>query len=332
MTSKKRSGLLKFGMGLRAMDYYLFPAPPYRGRTWTIQLGKPRPELGGTYSGDAIYPPRDVVILAQNVVNAQRAANLIHSAHLVLDGSAFFSDLHPGENVPIRSLRDVSHSSNEPNGYAGDGFRMVAPHIPLACMVAARASFRLSFIYALIRLRLSLEIFSLPFIELDPTHSQTIPKSPFAEDHARLAFAIVAAWSCIEELGFEVRASSKKPSVLEDGAWNPPVKFDLERRLSSGHVNLSERFYWSLRGKPTRIESKKPPQISKKARWSRYDIRDGEMEVIDAINLVSFMRSQIATHKADKQMLRVLSVYDVANAQFLARRLLLERLRYWRFL
>lgn len=331
MTSKKGSGLLKFGMGLRAMDYFQFPSPPYQGRTWTVQLGRPRPELGGTYSGESIYPPRDVIILARSEVNAQRAANLIHSAYLVLDGSAFLSDLHPGESVPIHSLRDAPRSSTGAIDWSNDGFRMMAPQIPLACMVAARASFRLTFIYALTKLRVSLETFSMPFIELDPLQSATIPKSSLPEDHVRLAFAIVAAWSCIEELGSEVRASAQKPSKLPDGTWNPPVKHDLEERLRRSHVNLKERFFWSLRGKRTRIEIKRPPQLAAKARYARYDVRDGEMEVIDAINQVSFLRSWVSAHKTDKRMLRVLSVYDVTNAQLLARRLLLERLGYWRY-
>jgi hypothetical protein len=42
---------------------------------------------------------------------------------------------------------------------------------------------------------------------------------------------------------------------------------------------------------------------------------------------------RVAAHSSgDKSYLRVLSVYDVANVQFLARRLLLESLGYWRYL
>jgi len=55
------------------------------------------------------------------------------------------------------------------------------------------------------------------------------------------------------------------------------------------------------------------------------------MMVIDAINYASFLRSSIAAHKSDPNMLRVLSIYDVANVQFLARRLILETMGFWRF-
>jgi hypothetical protein len=55
------------------------------------------------------------------------------------------------------------------------------------------------------------------------------------------------------------------------------------------------------------------------------------MQIIDAINYASFMRSSIAAHKSDHRMIRVLSIYDVANVQFLARRLILEKMGFWRF-
>ncbi len=52
------------------------------------------------------------------------------------------------------------------------------------------------------------------------------------------------------------------------------------------------------------------------------------MQIIDAINYVSFLRSWIAAHKSEKQLIRVLSIYDVVKAQFLSRRLLMERLGF----
>ena len=72
-------------------------------------------------------------------------------------------------------------------------------------------------------------------------------------------------------------------------------------------------------------------KIFTKAEWARWNVRDGEMQIIDAINYASFMRSSIAAHKSDHKMIRVLSIYDVANVQFLARRLILERMDFRRF-
>jgi hypothetical protein len=80
-----------------------------------------------------------------------------------------------------------------------------------------------------------------------------------------------------------------------------------------------------------KIEMIKPPVIAQPAPWSAWRVRDDEMELVDAVALSSFLRSKISTHRANKRLLRVLSVYDVANVQFLARRLLLETLGFWKY-
>jgi hypothetical protein len=320
--------LCAFHTGLLATDYHRFHSAPYRGSGWHLDLVQPNSKLpfASEVAGDKIYPAKEVVIWARNEVSAQRAADLIHSARLLIDGSNLLSHIYPGEHAPIQA---VEEEEGEEPGFPPNT-PVVTPNIPLACLVAARASSRLQYVYALAKIRLSFETYSLPTIELDPQHSANVPKSPLPEDHVRLAFAIVMAYSCIEELGFAVNASSDRPAKI-GGKWNPVVKEDLEARLRKGHVNLTEAFHWTLRGARTLIEKKRVPEIVQKARWARYPVRDGKMEIIDAINYVSFLRSKVSAHKADKRLVRVLSVYDVANAQFLSRRLLLEKMGYWRF-
>jgi hypothetical protein len=188
---------------------------------------------------------------------------------------------------------------------------------------------RLRLVYAIAKLRLSFDTSSTPMMELDPEQRENLPKSALPQDHVQYAFAIVAAWSCIEELGFAVRASQSSPSKI-NGVWNPSVKADLERRLRRGHINLADRCLWNLRGPRTRIELKRAPEIVKAAVWARHSVRDGEMEVIDAINYVNWIRNAVSAHGFSYDTVKLLSVYDVANAQFLARRLLLETMGFWR--
>jgi hypothetical protein len=64
--------------------------------------------------------------------------------------------------------------------------------------------------------------------------------------------------------------------------------------------------------------------------WSRWDILDVEVAIVDTIAHASWLRSRVSAHKLKYEFARVLSVYDVSNAQFLASRLLLESLRLWR--
>jgi hypothetical protein len=62
-------------------------------------------------------------------------------------------------------------------------------------MVATKASFKLEYVYTLAKLRVSFELASVPLKYLDPAQSDNIPKSPFPEDHVRMAHALIAAWS-----------------------------------------------------------------------------------------------------------------------------------------
>ena len=77
-----------FHTGLLVSDYFRFPPPPYRGNHWLLNFILPPTELpmGSTHFGDKIYPAKEVVILAETKERAQRAADLIHAARLLLDG------------------------------------------------------------------------------------------------------------------------------------------------------------------------------------------------------------------------------------------------------
>lgn len=319
----------QFHTGLHTSDYHRYPKPPYRGRGWTVNFVRQTTEFpqGGEYSGDKFYPYREVVISAAGQVAAQRAATTIYNARNLLQGSNLFGMLG-GSPQRVTPVAPKSRTSSQAESQERPDFN-ASQNIPLACLIAVRVSQKLRFVYALARLALSLEIISVPTIDLDPTHSPNIPKSVFPEDHIRLAMAITSAYSSIEELGLTIRASSQNPSRIH-GAWNPVVRSELEDRLKRAGVDLDEEFYWNLRGKQTRIEMKRKPEITKLASWAvTHIVRDGEMHISDALAQASFLRSHIAAHSLeDKKWLRVLSIYDVSNIQFLARRLLLESLGY----
>jgi hypothetical protein len=64
------------------------------------------------------------------------------------------------------------------------------------------------------------------------------------------------------------------------------------------------------------------PKIVKMCPWSSARIRDREVEIVDAIADVRALRSHVAAHDLKNQA-KNLSVHDVTNAQFVARRLIL---------
>lgn len=333
MTEQQMSALSQFHTGLHTSDWHRYPAPPYRAQSWTVDFVEQKSEFpqGGEYVGDRLYPFKEVIVSARNQTAAQRALDTIMGARNLIEGSSFFRMLSGGPQI-VSPVKEGARGTADDAPSERPAFHS-SPNLPLACLIAAKVSRRLRFVYALARLEISMEILSAPTIELDPIHSLNIPKSVFPEDHIRMATAIVSANAAIEELGLTIRASSQNPSRI-NGAWNPTVRNELEQRLTRAGINLSEQIYWNLRGRRTRIEIRRAPEISQLARWAiKNVVRDGQMHVSDAIAYASFLRSSIAAHTSgDKGYLRVLSVYDVANVQFLARRLLLESLGYWRFL
>lgn len=146
--------------------------------------------------------------------------------------------------------------------------------------------------------------------------------------HVLCANAITLAYSAIEELGLEVRVGKNKQSRMPDGTWNPAVRGDLEGRLKASNIDINETHVWTLRGRPTRIEKRRPPKAVKKPLWSRGAVRDVELSLIDAIASASWLRSKVTTHAFNANV-RSLTAYDVHNVQSLARRLVLGACGVW---
>jgi hypothetical protein len=165
-------------------------------------------------------------------------------------------------------------------------------------------------------------------MDLDPSSGIRECISPYPDDHIRFGYAIVIFYSILEELGAEVRASNNNPSFI-NSCWNPSVKSDLETRLKKMGVDINQPVYWDMRNTPTKNERKKKPSIIKKAEWASGYVRDSQIAIIDAISIISYLRSRVAAHNV-KNGFGSLSIHDVANANFLSRRILLENLKVWK--
>lgn len=296
-----RTGLISAG------DFYE-PLPPYDGcgwrATWESQRRKHPPTSG-----------KQVVIYTKDWPMAQKALDLISGALELVSGG-----------MPLRPERLVARTRTEPR--LAPGARQLVeqelstPDISLACAVAAKASRRTRFVYAIAKYSFSLTQQFTHVVDLEPFRSRHLPVSRFPSDHVRFAQAVVAAYSAIEEVGLEIRASSKNPSKI-NGKWNPTVCAELESRLRDAGVDPSETLLWTRRGPPKRTELQGPHAATLPARWAGGLVRDVEMPLIDAIAQASWLRSKAAAHKANR-ISASLSPYDVANVQHLARLLLLR--------
>lgn len=151
--------------------------------------------------------------------------------------------------------------------------------------------------------------------------------SKYPQDHITFCHAIISAYSVLEELGLEIRASKDNPSKIGD-QWNPKVKSDLEKRLIKSGIDLSDTLLWTMRGPKRKLEKVKGMPVFKKSLWSYGQVRDAEVDLIDAIAYASWLRSYVSSHTV-KEITKVVSPYDVINTQHLARRCILEPFGIW---
>jgi hypothetical protein len=115
------------------------------------------------------------------------------------------------------------------------------------CMAAERARSRPGLIYAIEKYKLSLSLDSFTPHSSHPRHGQVFlnERDDFAY-HTNAAFATIAAYAAIEELGLEIRSSSKDPRFIapRSPAWNPKVRADLKGRLAAVGIDGDEEFRW----------------------------------------------------------------------------------------
>jgi len=268
----------------------------------------------------------EIIIDSKTKATAQRALNLILGCLNLYSGDALISP----NSYQLLAYRDEDIKSLPLDEKTRFLKSFSTPNIPIACFIAAKASYRLKYIYAITKYNFSITNCSISYMDLEPFRSEHISVSPYPDDHVLFCQAIVSAYSVIEELGFEIRASQKTPSMIK-GKWNPTVKKDLENRMKKAGINLNETLLWTLRGPKRKIELKKAPRILSKYEWSKdLMVRDAPIELVDAIAYASWLRSYVSSHKT-KDITTVVSPYDVINVQHLSRRLILESLGFWRY-
>lgn len=271
----------------------------------------------------------EFIICAEKSEIAQNVLFNVFCAESLFEGTGSgiepFSPLDYGADLstlqsPLKQVRGFSSRS-----------------IPYYFSIAAKASMNIKWLNSIVKYQLSTEIYSKNFMDLHEVIDWKTTDYTYIQ--MRFAYAIVTAYAVIEELGLEVIISNgEKSSKLANGDWNPVVLNDLMTRLTASNVDTEEYISWMIRGNETEIEKNRPIKTYKRTEWADPEgyendffitIKDGYVSIPDAINYISYLRSRIASHSVGKRIMQ-LSVFDVANAQFLARKLILEsmKLRY----
>jgi len=293
------------------------PRPPFNGAGWSARFT----ELGDPQSTQSMG--QEVVIEAASWVTGQRSLNLIVSSLI----------LYKGDPALFSRERLLAFNEHEPDcirGWERKGLpssRLQTLHIPTACSLAAKASRRRKAVHAISNYNFSVSLFGVFGVDLEPG-SDHLCVSKFPDDHVLFSHAILAAYSSLEDLGLELRASGTKPSRI-GGKWNPDVRNELEDRLRSAGINVEEPILWALRGPKRRVERARPIPVVQTMAWNGGPVRDAEIELAEAIAYADWLRDRVAAHNV-KRITASLSPYDVVNVQHLARRLLLESHGFWK--
>jgi len=311
---------MKFATGLITTDFARFPRPPFKGRGWKVGYRVDAHRRCAEVAGRRIYRGREIMIEAGNKLVAQKAVGLIHAATVLLWNDPLFANL-------FWKVEDSKEQSQSLRQGAKPFFQLSTQDLPLSCLIAGKVSRKQRLVYALHKFLLSCQTYSPNLRNLDPSEGYHFALSKFEDDHVRFAYAIIAAYSVVEELGLEVRVTKEHPQSYVNGQWDAEVKSDLESRLRRSRMALSETVLWHLRATPTRLERMRRPRTGGKYSWASGPVRDCQMEIVDAIAHAGWLRSRVSSHKLTDRVAS-LSPYDVANVQHLARRLLLEHLGF----
>ena len=265
-----------------------------------------------------------VIIEAPNVGTADNVHNLIH-------GGVLLAYPDP-QNVLLKGEGVIQDSF--PHTLANEPFYtwfQQYDHTYYGCQVADRAWGNRALIYAIEKYKLSLQLDCFTPHSAHPDYGQSFDHTyPLYQSRVSAAFAVIAADSAIEELGFEVRSSRKNPRFI-DKKWNPVVLQDLDERLQRANMNVSKKFHWTYRGNPTAIENemvRTEPEFGTESKYygvSGGEVRDREIMLADAIHLVSWLRNFITAHKFSS-LTEAISPYDVHNCQRVARQLIIGAL------
>lgn len=273
-------------------------------------------------------PADELIIIAENEGIAEDALSTIKGGILLaypdFNNFPLTADLNNVEEVPSKLYKDKYFHS----------YYKKIDHVGYGCRVLKEAYGKTEFQYAIEKFKLSLKTNSMTPHSANPKYGQMFEHYDLDKSYQTSgAFAIIAAFSVVEELGLEVRSSSKKRRFLdnEKGVWNPSVLNHIEERLNKIGVTKNDTFDWIFRGDKTEVEKDLKPYFGHDSEWTKLheEVRDKTLTFPEAIHNLSYLRNFIASHKFRK-LTQFISPYDIFNAQSLARNLILRSLGLWK--
>lgn len=108
--------------------------------------------------------------------------------------------------------------------------------------------------------------------------------------HVIASYAVICAFSIIEEIGLEIRSSAAKQRFIKEGEnslWNPIIYNETDNRLKEIGLSASYNFHWVERGAETEVQKDIKPKLGVPVYPDHLEIRDVNVELIEAIHRCS---------------------------------------------
>jgi hypothetical protein len=308
----------KFTTGLVLLEKYTDELPPVKSKAWTAHFVKNR-SLRTRNTNPENY---EVVLESLSREQAQIALQLIISCiHLVLDEPMVMGWMKQevvefGKEQQFGNGTDLSADINRAGTPCCGG-------ILQAVMLAAKFAQRKDYRYGVALYHQSC------FCHQNDRY-QILNKLPVNQvrsddffDQVRFAYAIIAAYAVIEQLQLDINASQKK-GAMNGEVWNVKVYDCLVLRLERAGIDRDQKIEWYRRTKVLAAQQKRLATSDEIVPWVKPNVKDRMVLVTDAIRECSNLRSEVSSHRLRNERTAKLSVYDVANAQNLARFMLLN--------
>lgn len=185
--------------------------------------------------------------------------------------------------------------------------------------------------YALEKYKFSLDLDAITAHSGHPRYGQIFEnETKIHATHVHQLTSIIMAYSAIEEMGCEIRASRENPRFIK-GKWNPKVWDEAAERLSAKGIDMDRKFTWIMRGNETPIHKEIPGDFGTPSKENDGEtIKDRDMHIIEALQMASWLRNEVASHKF-RELSPFISPYDVHNAQTAARIIIMQCLGVWEY-
>jgi hypothetical protein len=291
------------------------------GKGSSTNMGKGR----GT-SPNGMILAKEIILVAESQIIADNVFSLIYSSSLLAYPDKYRIEATSGIMIVTDShdllleagSLDLEFTRNE--------------YLYIGVLILLKAWKKPELLYSIEKFAISLDLDSVSPHSVNPVYGKVFDNyDPSYHYHVIASYAVICAFSVLEEIGLEIRSSSKNPRFIKnDGEeiWNPVVYQETEKRLKEIGLSASYQFHWVERGEETEVQKHVKPKFGVRIYLNDPELRDTNMELIEAIHRCSYIRNFIASHKFKTQT-QFISPYDVHNVQTVSRVLLINRLGLW---